>query len=155
MTLEFSSPAFAPEQAMARTFAADGEDNSPPLRWSGVPERAKTLALFVDDLDAPAGLFVNWVAFNIPATKEGLPQAVPHRGDLTDGLLQGRNSLDRVGYTGPCPAKGARHRYLFSLYALDGRLDLEPGASKAEVERAMQGHVLEQAQFVAHYGRDA
>jgi Raf kinase inhibitor-like YbhB/YbcL family protein len=153
MALQLSSTAIAPEQPIDKVYAADGDDRSPPLSWSGAPERTTTFALFVDDLDAPNGIFVNWVAFNIPAAHAGLPENVPHRGDMTDGMLQGRNSLNRVGYTGPCPQQGKTHRYLFSLYALDDRLALEPGVSKADVERAMRGHVLEEAQFVAHYSR--
>jgi Raf kinase inhibitor-like YbhB/YbcL family protein len=153
MALTISSPAFGPQQPISRTYAADGEDRSPPLSWSGAPEKTKCLALVVDDLDAPAGQFVNWVAFNIPATERGLTEDVPHQGDLSDGMLQGRNSLDRIGYTGPCPNKGETHRYLFSLFALDARLELDAGASKADVERAMKGHVLEGAQFVAEYRR--
>lgn len=154
MTLTIESPAFKGNGEIPATYTADGDDRSPPLRWSGVPNDAKTLALIVEDPDAPSGTFVHWVVFNIPATIDHLAEGKQHRGDYTDGTLQGRNGFERVGYGGPKPPAGESHRYVFRLYALDDRLQLEPGVSREEVERALRGHVLASAEMTGRYGRN-
>ena len=154
MALSIESPAFKGDAQIPPVYTADGDDRSPPLRWNGVPAEAKTLALIVEDPDAPSGTFVHWVAFNIPATIDHMDEGTLHRGDYTDGTLQGRNGFDRVGYSGPKPPKGAPHRYVFKLYALDDRLALEPGVSREDVQRAMEGHVLASAEMTARYGKD-
>lgn len=153
MALTLESPAFAPGAEIPRVYTGEGEDRSPPLQWSGAPEQTTTYALIVDDPDAPSGTFVHWVAFNIPASEPGLPEGVQHRGDMTDGTLQGRNDFDRFGYGGPLPPPGKPHRYVFKLFALDDRLDLRPGASKRDVERAMRGHIVDQTQIIGCYAR--
>jgi Raf kinase inhibitor-like YbhB/YbcL family protein len=153
MSLSIESPAFAANASIPQVYTADGEDRSPPLRWSGVPQNAKTLALIVSDPDAPSGTFIHWVVFNIPATIDHLAESTQHRGDYTDGTLQGRNGFERVGYGGPRPPNGQNHRYVFTLYALDDRLSLEPDVSCSDVERAMKGHVLATAERTARYGR--
>jgi Raf kinase inhibitor-like YbhB/YbcL family protein len=153
MALALESPAFKADSNIPSVYTGDGEDRSPPLRWSGVPADAKTLALIMEDPDAPSGTFVHWVAFNIPATIDHLPEGTQHRGDYTDGTLQGRNGFDRIGYGGPKPPQGQSHRYVFKLYALDDRLSLEPGVSRTDVERAMNGHVLDSTELTARYGR--
>jgi Raf kinase inhibitor-like YbhB/YbcL family protein len=153
MALTLESPAFKRDGEIPPVFTADGEDRSPPLKWSGVPENAKTLALIVEDPDAPSGRFVHWVAFNIPATIDHLAEGEQHRGDYSDGTLQGRNGFDRVGYGGPRPPEGESHRYVFKLFAVDDRLRLEPGISHEELERALRGHVLDSTELVARYKR--
>jgi Raf kinase inhibitor-like YbhB/YbcL family protein len=153
MALSIESPAFEINAEIPTVYTGDGEDRSPPLRWSGVPTEAKTLTLIMEDPDAPSGTFVHWIAFNIPATIDHLPEGTQHRGDYTDGTLQGRNGFDRVGYGGPKPPKGQSHRYVFKLYALNDRLGLEPGANRDEVERAMKGRVLDSTELTAHYAR--
>lgn len=155
MALQLSSPAFPSQGEIPRVHTYDGEDRSPPLSWTGAPPGTKSYALIVDDPDAPSGTFVHWVAFNIPASEQGMPAGVQHRGDMTEGTLQGRNDFDRLGWGGPSPPPGKPHRYVFKLYALDDKLSLPPGATKAEVERAMRGHVLDEAQLVGRYGRRA
>jgi Raf kinase inhibitor-like YbhB/YbcL family protein len=154
MALSLEAPAFDRNGAIPAVYTADGEDRSPQLKWSGIPANAKTLALIVDDPDAPSGQFVHWLAFNIPATIDHLAEGTQHRGDYTDGTLQGRNGFDRVGYGGPRPPAGESHRYVFKLFALDDRLELEPGIARAELEQAMQGHVLASTELVARYKRE-
>ena len=151
MALQLSCPAFAAEATIPRVYTCDGENRSPPLSWADAPSQTLSYALIAEDPDAPAGNFVHWVLFDIPVTQSGLPEGVLHRGDMSEGSRQGRNGFGGVGYGGPCPPSGKPHRYLFKLFALDQRLNLEPGASKAEVERAMQGHVLDQAELAALY----
>jgi Raf kinase inhibitor-like YbhB/YbcL family protein len=151
MAMQLSCSAFPAEASIPRTYTCDGENRSPPLSWSDAPVQTLTFALIAEDRDAPHGTFTHWVLFDIPAVQSHLPEGILHRGDMSEGTRQGRNGFGGVGYGGPCPPSGKPHRYVFNLYALDDRLNLEPGSSKAEVERAMQGHVLEQTQFAAHY----
>jgi Raf kinase inhibitor-like YbhB/YbcL family protein len=111
------------------------------------------LALIVDDPDAPAGTWVHWVVFNIPANMTELPEGLEKTAQVAGGAFQGRNDFPKIGYNGPCPPPGKPHRYFFKLYALDGVLNLKPGATKAEVERAMKGHLLAETQIMGRYGR--
>jgi Raf kinase inhibitor-like YbhB/YbcL family protein len=118
-----------------------------------VPPQAKALALIMEDPDAPRGTFVHWLAYNIPVTEGGLEEGFEHRGDKTEGTLQGKNDYEEIGYGGPKPPEGERHRYVFKLFALDTKLDLEPGASKEALERAIQGHTLAQAELIGTFAR--
>ena len=152
MTLTLESDAFEHKGEIPRAHSYDGDDRSPPLRWNGVPSRAKALALIMEDPDAPRGTFVHWLAYNIPVTEPGLEAGMPHRGDKTEGTLQGKNDFNEVGYGGPKPPKGQRHRYVFKLFALDEKLDLKPGADKAALEHAMHGHTIAQAELIGMFG---
>ena len=134
-------------------FTCQGEDVSPALSWDGLPAGAASLALLCEDPDAPGGLWVHWVAYDLPAGLDGLPEAVPKRPDVPGGGRQGVNDFGRVGYGGPCPPFGPAHRYYFRLYALDRKLGLPASASRADVVRAMEGHVLGQAELMGRYQR--
>ena len=134
-------------------FTCDGEDRSPALSWSGAPEGTKTFALIADDPDAPAGTWVHWVIFNIPGKTQSLPGGVEKKEQLADGSKQGKNDFRKIGYNGPCPPPGKPHRYFFKLYALGSDLTLPAGASKADVEHAMAGHILAQAELIGSYKR--
>lgn len=146
---ELHSSAFKHGEAIPRRYTCDGEDISPPLAWSGAPTGTRSFVLICDDPDAPVGVWDHWILFNIPATVNALPEGVAER---TDGSLYGKNSWRRLDYGGPCPPSGV-HRYFFKLYALDTELSLKAGASKREVERAMQGHILAQAELMGTYTR--
>jgi Raf kinase inhibitor-like YbhB/YbcL family protein len=127
--------------------SCEGEDLSPPLSWSGAPESTRSLALIVDDPDAPAGTFTHWVGWGIDPGAQGL-------GEGEAAPVEGRNDFGTSGYRGPCPPPGhGRHRYFFRLYALDSELDLQPGADKGEVERALEGHTLAVAELIGTYER--
>ena len=145
--LTLSSPAFAYGETIPRRYTCDGEDLSPPLAWQNAPEGTQAWALIMDDPDAPMGTWVHWVLYDLPAETTTLPEGVRQAG------IAGRNSWDRLGYGGPCPPPGKPHRYFFRLYALDAPLGLPPGATKAQVARAMQGHILAQAEWMGRYGR--
>lgn len=154
MSMSITSPAFVHNGAIPPQYTCDGQDVSPPLAWRDIPAGAKSLLLIVDDPDAPDPAaprmtWVHWLLYNMPVSATGLDEALPAT-DLPGGTLQGRNDWQRTGYGGPCPPIG-RHRYFFKLYALDSPLpDLQqPG--KAQLEAAMQGHVLAQAELVASY----
>jgi Raf kinase inhibitor-like YbhB/YbcL family protein len=148
MSIQISSSVFTEEYTIPTLYTCDGQDISPPLVWSGIPPETKSLALITDDPDAPAGTWVHWVLFNIPANQYELPErAAPGLG------IQGKNDFRKLGYGGPCPPMGKPHRYYFKLYALDTILNLPTGSTKAEVEKAMQGHILGQGQLIGKYGR--
>jgi Raf kinase inhibitor-like YbhB/YbcL family protein len=119
----------------------------PPLAWSALPGGTHSLALIVDDPDAPRGTYVHWVLFNVPPGHEGLSEGVQDVG------VQGRNNAGSAKYAGPCPPPGPAHRYFFKLYALDTELSLNPGATKVDVERALEGHILAQGELMGRYRR--
>ena len=152
-TMNITSTAFSAEGAIPKKYTCDGQDVSPPLTWSGAPSSAQSLALIADDPDAPAGTWVHWVLYDLPANTRELAENVPKQEQLPNGARQGRNDFRKIGYGGPCPPPGKPHRYYFKLYALDKKLDLKPGATKADVERAMQGHILAQGELIGRYGR--
>ena len=148
-----SSQAFSEGQAIPSKYTCDAENISPRLAWNGVPAGAKTLALIAEDPDAPAGTWVHWVVYDLPATATELPEGRPKSQYIPEGGTQGLNDFKHLGYGGPCPPRGKPHRYFFKLYALDGALGLKPGATKRDVERAMEGHALAQAQLMGTYQR--
>ncbi|WP_456423891.1 YbhB/YbcL family Raf kinase inhibitor-like protein [Thermococcus sp.] len=134
-------------------FTCDGEDINPPIFIGKISKNAKSLVLIVDDPDAPR-LFTHWIAWNIPPLGE-IPEALPKEGTVEKPIpmVQGRNDFGRVGYSGPCPPRGSVHHYHFRVYALDTTLNLPPGATREELERAMKGHVIQWGELVGLYGR--
>ncbi len=150
--ITLTSAAFSHGAMIPKRYTCDGEDISPPLSWSEPPEKTQSFALIMDDPDAPMGTWVHWVIYNIPATARSLPEGVPADGDLPDGSRHGRNSWRRLGYGGPCPPSGT-HRYFFKLYALDTVLPLAAGATKEELLKAMEGHIVAQAELMGRYAR--
>lgn len=149
-TLHVSSPAFPNGASIPAEYTCSGPGTIPPLSWSGVPTEAGSLALIVDDPDAPSGTFVHWVAYGIPPTATGVPRG----GPLPAGSVSGVNSTRHAGYFGPCPPKGnGPHHYHFKLYALDGSFSLAPGATKATLLAAMKGHVLAAGETVGVFER--
>lgn len=151
--MQASSTAFSKGGMIPAKFTCSGADVSPQLAWQGVPSGTQSFALIIDDPDAPVGTWVHWVLYNLPANVKELPEGVEKKEQLDNGALQGRNDFKKIGYGGPCPPPGKPHRYFFKLYALDTKLDLKAGAAKAEVERAMTGHVLGQGQLMGKFGR--
>jgi Raf kinase inhibitor-like YbhB/YbcL family protein len=153
MALELSSRAFSEGQPIPTMYTGDGADISPPLTWSDVPDRTRSFTLICDDPDAPRGNWVHWVAFNIPATQEILPEGLPTAASLLEGTMQGKNDFGNLGYGGPAPPPGKPHRYFFKLYALDITIALAAGARKDQVLAAMKGHVLGEATLMGTYQR--
>ncbi len=152
MTLSLTSNAFASGQNIPSKYSCLGREISPNLSWTNFPTGTKSFALIVDDPDAPMGTWVHWVMYNIPAATSSLPEAVPAAGQLSDGSLQGKNSSGNLGYNGPCPPSGT-HRYFFKLYALDATLNLSPGASKDQLLKAMEGHILAQGELMGTFSK--
>jgi Raf kinase inhibitor-like YbhB/YbcL family protein len=151
--MQLSSTAFKEGEAIPAKYTCDARDASPPLKWNGAPAETKSLVLIVDDPDAPVGTWVHWVLYDLPATATQLPEDVPKSQFVENGAKHGLNDFKRLGYGGPCPPPGKPHRYFFKLYALDSVLGLKPGATKKDVERAMEKHVLAQCQIMGTYKR--
>ena len=154
MPLIVESPAFLHNDPIPSEYTCDGRDLSPPLNWHGEPDGTRSLVLIIDDPDAPdpqapRTTWVHWVLYNIPPAAGGLAAGVGP-AELPTGAQQGLNDWKRAGYGGPCPPIG-RHRYFHKLYALDTRLEGMTQATKAHVEAAMQGHILDQAVLVGTY----
>jgi Raf kinase inhibitor-like YbhB/YbcL family protein len=152
MPFTLSSSEFIHESAVPARFSCDGENISPPLQWSDPPQGTESFALISDDPDAPGGMWVHWLLYNIPANVRTLPEAIPPEKELPDGSRYGENSFGRLDYGGPCPPSGT-HRYFFKLYALDVILDLEPGATKEALLQAMEGHILAETVLIGTYSR--
>lgn len=156
MTLKLTSAAFPEHGEIPARYTCDGGDHTPPLAWTGAPAGTRSLALIVDDPDAPdpklpQRVWVHWVLYNLPPEATALPEATG-AADLPAGTLLGRNDWNRTGYGGPCPPIG-RHRYFHKLYALDTVLPDLKRPTKTELERAMKGHVLAQAELIGTYER--
>jgi Raf kinase inhibitor-like YbhB/YbcL family protein len=132
-------------------FTCDGPDVSPALSWNDPPPSTKAFALIMDDPDAPAGTWVHWVLYDLLDSVRELPEGVAKTKDLEIGARQGANDFRRIGYSGPCPPRGAIHRYSFRLYALDRPTQLPAGASKGDLERAMKGHILAQSELIGRF----
>jgi len=152
MALELRSAAFAEGGSIPSQYTCDGKNVSPPLAWSGIPPAAKSLALVCDDPDAPVGVWVHWVVYGLPSSTAALPEGVPARDEIGGGGRQGKNDFRKIGYGGPCPPSGT-HRYVFTLSALDSKLDLPAGATKQDLLAAMRGHVLAETKLIGKYSR--
>ena len=153
MTFQIESSAFENGKTIPGKYTCDGEDVSPPLMWKGAPEGTKSFALICDDPDAPLMTWTHWVVYGISANVDKLQEGLPKAEVVAGDIKQGSNSGRRVGYSGPCPPGGKAHRYYFRIYALDADLDIRPGESKKHLERAMMGHVLDQAETMGLYAR--
>jgi Raf kinase inhibitor-like YbhB/YbcL family protein len=156
MTLSIQSKSFKHNEMIPVRYTCDGQDISPPFEWSGIPVGAKSLALIVDDPDAPDPAapkmtWVHWVLYNIPIEVQGLEENIP-AASLPAGIKEGINDWGRTGYGGPCPPIG-KHRYFFKLYALDTVFADFQQPTKAQVEKAFEGHILAKAELVGTYQR--
>ena len=148
--MRITSTAFAPNGAIPRQYTCDDKDLAPPLTFAEIPAGARSLALIVDDPDAPSGDWVHWVVYNLPAGTSAIKEGA---ADLPASALQGVNDFRKRGYGGPCPPPGKPHRYFFKLFALDAQVDLQRGASKRDLLAAMEGHIVAQSELVGTYGR--
>lgn len=151
MELTVLSAAFLAGAAIPQAHALSG--GSPPLSWSALPAGTKSVAIICDDPDAPSGDWVHWVIFNLPPDTQKLDAGVPKSARLPNGAVQGVNDFDETGYDGPAPPPGRPHRYLFKVYALDTKLDLDSRARKKDVLKAMKGHVLAEGKLMGTYRR--
>jgi len=158
ITMKLTSPAFGAGDAIPKEYTEDGTYVSPALRWQEVPGGTKSFALICDDPDAPDPdapkmTWVHWVLYNLPPDVSELPKGMPADKELPSGAKQGTNDFKKIGYGGPAPPAGKPHRYFFKLYALDTKLDLPAGATKAQVEKAMAKHILGKGELMGRFGR--
>jgi Raf kinase inhibitor-like YbhB/YbcL family protein len=151
--MQLLSSAFSHNDVIPVRFTRRGGNFSPPLEWSQQPPGTKSLAVIVDDPDAPRGRFNHWIIFNLPADCRELKEGVPPQSMVLDGAIQGKNDFGEIGYGGPEPPPGKPHRYFFKLLALDTALDLSPGITDRELRAATNGHVLAEAELMGTYGR--
>lgn len=154
-TMKLESVSFSVNGMIPPKYTCHGQNISPPLSWNEPPAGTQSLTLIVDDPDAPNGIFVHWVVYNISVQNRQMPEAIPRQPTLIDAReiedgVQGKNDFGQLGYGGPCPPSGT-HRYFFKLYALDRQLSLKPGATKTQVLAAMNGHVLATGKLVGRY----
>jgi len=152
MGITLTSTAFQDGGNIPSTYTCDGQDGSPPLDWSGVPQTAKSLALICDDPDAPGRTWVHWVLYDLPPTVTRLPAELPRTERPSVGGKQGMNDFKKIGYGGPCPPSGS-HRYFFKIYALDIETTIAPGSTKDQLMQAIANHILEEGQLMGRYQR--
>jgi Raf kinase inhibitor-like YbhB/YbcL family protein len=152
-TMHLSSTSFQDGSQIPAKYTCSGEGFSPQLAWNAPPARTASLALIVTDPDAPRRTWVHWVLYDLAAGTRALPEGLPALGRLPDGALQGRNDFGEIGYGGPCPPPGSPHHYVFTLYALDAKLNLPVGEKRAQIEAAMQGHILASGRLVGLFQR--
>ncbi|MGA3010823.1 MAG: YbhB/YbcL family Raf kinase inhibitor-like protein [Terracidiphilus sp.] len=151
-TMNLTTTSFEGSQIPAK-FTCSGAGISPQLAWSAIPAGTMSFALIVTDPDAPGRTFVHWVLYDLPVETRALAEGLPDQGQLADGSRQGRTDFGEIGYGGPCPPPGSLHHYHFTLYALDAKLNLPVGATRAQVEAAMQGHILARGELVGLFKR--
>jgi Raf kinase inhibitor-like YbhB/YbcL family protein len=152
MAIKISSTAFQDGGLIPAKFTCDGANISPPLTWSSLPITTKSVALIVDDPDAPGKTWVHWVVYDLPAGNTQLAEGVATQEAVPGGGKQGTNDFRTIGYGGPCPPSGT-HRYFFKLYALDVESPVKPGATKEDLLKAMEGHILDQGELMGKYQR--
>lgn len=151
--MQLRTSAFKPGDNVPLPFTCDGANVSPPLTWTAPPDGTESLAVIVDDPDAPHRTWTHWLVYNVPPTERELSEAIAPRSELASGAQQGRNDFGDVGYGGPCPPPGRPHRYFFRVFALDTQLTFPTAPSREQIDRAMRGHVLASGQIMGHYRR--
>jgi len=152
--MELTSSAFSNKEQIPLVNTCEGEDLSPPLSWSGVPEVAKTLALVMDDPDAPNGTFTHWVVYNLPPQPPTLEEGASLNERLSEGLREGFNSFGNQGYGGPCPPRGAgEHRYFFRLYAVNQELSFTGRVTRDQLMDTIEGRTIDQAELMGRFAR--
>ncbi len=151
--IQLSTNSFTSGGAIPKKFTCSGADVSPELSWAAPPAGAESVALIVDDPDAPVGTWNHWLLYNLPLSVHELPENQPRTADLASGALQGKNDFGKIGYNGPCPPPGKPHRYFFRLYALDTKLDLKSGADRHTLDQAIKGHVIGEGELMGTFGR--
>ncbi len=150
--MKLESPAFENEGDIPDLYTCKGKEISPPLKWIDPPENTKTFALIMEDLDTPLGVITHWILYNIPGDTREIPEDIPHKDLLHDGIIQGRNGMRKNKYMGPCPPWG-RHRYVITLYALDIELESNPKLNKKKLLRLISKNTLDQAKIMGYYSK--
>ena len=151
--IELKTTSFTPGGFIPKRFTCEAADVSPALTWTDPPAGTQSFAIIEDDPDAPSGTFVHWLVYDLPAAYRRLPEALSGNDQMAGGGRQGNNDFSRTGYSGPCPPPGRPHRYFIRFYALDAKTNLRPAATRSELDAAMQGHILAQAELMGRFKR--
>jgi len=151
--IQLKTTSFEPGGFIPKRFTCEAADVSPALAWGDPPAGTQSFAIIEDDPDAPSGTFVHWLVYDLPAAYRRLPEALSGNDQMAGGGRQGTNDFSRTGYSGPCPPRGKPHRYYIRFYALDTKTNLRPAATRSELEAAMQGHILAQAELMGLFKR--
>jgi hypothetical protein len=151
--IELKTTSYEPGGFIPKRFTCEAADVSPALSWGDPPAGTQSFAIIEDDPDAPSGTFVHWLVYDLPAAYRGLPEALSGNDRMAGGGRQGTNDFSKTGYSGPCPPRGKPHRYFIRFYALDTKTNLRPAASRAELDAAIQGHILAQAKLMGLFKR--
>lgn len=153
MKLQVSSKSFSAGADIPKKYTCDGQNISPELAWENLPDGTISVAVLLEDPDAPGGTFTHWLMYDLPLGMQTVAEGVPAAGEIPGGGLQGLNDFGKVGYGGPCPPPGRPHRYIFRVLALDKTLGLPSRASKDSVQQAMRGHLLAEGNLMGKFGR--
>jgi hypothetical protein len=151
--IEVNTTSFTPGGFIPKRFTCEAADVSPALTWTDPPAGTQSFAIIEDDPDAPSGTFVHWLVYDLPGTYRRLPEGLSGSDQMAGGGRQGTNDFSRTGYSGPCPPPGKTHRYFIRFYALDAKTNLRPAATRSELDAAMRGHILAQAELMGHFKR--
>lgn len=151
MAFNLTTRAFENGATIPTKHTCKGDDLSPPLDWDEIPKGTTSLALIMEDPDAPGGTFIHWIVYNLPADNNGLKANIPRQKHLKNGATQGKNDFDKIGYGGPCPPKGEEHRYFFRLFALKKKLPPESANKEKDFYKAIKGLVLEEAEYMGKF----
>lgn len=151
MAFNLTTRAFENGATIPAKHTCKGDDLSPPLDWDEIPKGTTSLALIMEDPDAPGGTFIHWIVYNLPADNNGLEANIPRQKHLKNGATQGKNDFDKIGYGGPCPPKGEEHRYFFRLFALKKKLPPESANNEKDFYKAIKGLVLEEAEYMGKF----
>lgn len=152
MNFQLLSVVFIHEGDIPDRYTCKGKDLSPPLMWKNPPEKTKSFALIMEDVDTPIGVITHWVVYNVPPKKKELPEGLPYQVSFSDGTIQGINFRRQNGYMGPCPPWG-KHRYYFKIFALDTVLRVDPKMSKRKLLKTIKEHILSQTSLVGYYSK--
>jgi hypothetical protein len=152
IVLKLTSSSIEADADIPAKYSCDGANVSPALAWRDAPAATKAFALIMDDPDTPKGTVTHWLIYDVPAGAHSLPEGVPTNKNLPDGSMQGKNVRGKSGYTGPCPERGGpAHHYFFKVYALEAKTNLKPNAKREELDAAMKGHILAEAELIGRF----
>jgi Raf kinase inhibitor-like YbhB/YbcL family protein len=151
--ISITTNAFGQGERIPEPYTCNGQNISPPLTWEKIPAGTKSIAVIVDDPDAPRGSFTHWLIYNLPPDARGLAEQIPKERHLPDGSIQGMNDFGRIGYAGPCPPPGRHHRFTITVFAIDIMVDPREAETQAAFRKAIQGHTLAKGELMGIYGR--
>jgi len=149
--IDLKSSVLKENEMIPEKYTCDGDDISPPLEWSNIPDKTVSFCLIMDDPDAPGGVFTHWIVYNIPSNINKFNEGIPNIEELIGGIKQGKNDFNKIGYSGPCPPSNSTHHYRFKIYAIDKILDLKSGIKIDELMKEIENHILGKGELICIY----